>query len=132
ITTDGSALYPKVLKKLWPDEPHQSCVFHVKKEIVQAVLRALANLRKEMKAQIPKRRRGRPSKQQQAQTRRSKRLKQRLADLFQHRHLFVRRHLSTAQQKLLRKLQRGQPPLRALRQIMDAVYSVIDRHCMTV
>ena len=36
ITTDGSALYPKVLKKLWPGVPHQSCVFHILKEIVKA------------------------------------------------------------------------------------------------
>ena len=62
ITTDGSSLYPKVLKELWPDVPHQVCEFHVLKEITKAVLRALAKLRKEMKAQIPKRQRGRPSK----------------------------------------------------------------------
>ena len=54
ITTDGSSLYPKVLKKLWPDVPHQVCRFHVLMEITKAVLRALAKLRKEMKAQIPK------------------------------------------------------------------------------
>ena len=129
ITTDGSSLYPKVLKKLWPDEPHQSCEFHIKKEIVQAVLRALAKLRKEMKAKIPKRACGRPSKQQQAPTRRSKSLKQRAAELFKHRHLFVRHHLSTAQKKLLNKLVRGQRQLRALRQIMDEVYRLFDRRC---
>ena len=129
ITTDGSSLYPKVLKKLWPNKPHQSCEFHVKKEIVQAVLRTLAKLRQEMKAKIPQRGRGRPSKQQQAQARRSKSRKQRVADLFKHRHLFVRHHLSTAQQKLLRKLQRGQRQLRALRQIMNEVYRLFDRRC---
>jgi hypothetical protein len=129
ITTDGSSLYPKVLKKLWPNEPHQSCAFHGKKEIVQAVLRALAKLRKEMKAKIPKLRRGRPSKQQQAQARQAKRLKRRVAELFKHRHLFVRHHLSTAQKKLLKKLLRGQRQLRALRQIMDEVYRLYDRRC---
>src|SRR5919197_5930815 len=54
LTTDGSSLYPKVLKELWPDVPHQLCEFHVLKEITQAVLRALAKLRKEMAAKIPK------------------------------------------------------------------------------
>ncbi len=129
ITTDGSSLYPKVLKKLWPNVPHQSCEFHIKKEIVQAVLRTLAKLRKEMKAKIPQRRRGRPNKQQQTQARRSKGLKQRVAALFKHRHLFVRHHLSTAQKKWLQKLLRGQRQLRALRQIMDEVYRLFDRRC---
>jgi hypothetical protein len=129
ITTDGSPLYPKVLKKLWPNEPHQSCEFHVKKEIVQAVLRALAVLRKEMKAKIRKRGRGRPSKEQQGQARRSKRLKQRVTELFKHRHLFVRHHLTAAQKKLLKKLQRGQRHLPVLRQIMDEVYRLFDRRC---
>jgi len=129
ITTDGSSLYPKVLKKLWPNEPQQSCEFHVKKELVQAVLRALAQLRKQMKAKLPNFRRGRPSQEQQRQARRLKRGKQRVAELFKHRHLFVRHHLSTGQRKLLRKRQRGQRQLRALRQVMDEGYRLCDRRC---
>jgi uracil phosphoribosyltransferase len=131
LTTDGSPLYPKIFKELWPEVPHQLCEFHLLKEITKAVLRALAKLRKELKAQLPKRRRGRPHKQEQAQTRRSKRLARRVAELFEHRHLFVRRHLSEAQQKRLKKLVRGQPQLRALRQIMDEVYRLFDRRCKT-
>jgi len=129
ITTDGSSLYPKVLKKLWPGVPHQRCRFHVIKEIILAVLRALAKLRKEMKAQIPKQRRGRPRKTQRPLARRSKRLQKRVAELFKHRHLFVRHRLRTAQQKLLKKLMRGLPQLRALRAIMDEVYRLFDRRC---
>jgi hypothetical protein len=131
LTTDGSPLYPKILKELWPDVPHQLCQFHILKEITKAVLRALAKLRKELKAQLPKRRRGRPSKHEQAQTRRQQRLARRVAELFEHRHLFVRHHLSAAQQKVLKKLVRGQPQLRALRQIMDEVYRLFDRRCKT-
>ena len=129
ITTDGSSLYPKVLKELWPDAPHQLCAFHILKEINKAVLRALAKLRKEMKAQIPKQGRGRPRKQQQAQARRSKRRQQRVAELFENRYLFVRHHLSAAQKKRLQKLTRGRPQLRALREIMDEVYRLFDRRC---
>jgi hypothetical protein len=33
--------------------------------------------------------------------------------------VFVKRHLSAAQKKVLKKLTRGQPQLRALRAIMD-------------
>jgi hypothetical protein len=96
ITTDGSQLYPKVLQELWPDVPHQLCAFHVLKEITKAVLHALAKLRKEMTARIPKQPRGRPSKEQQGAARKVARWKQRVADLFEHRHLFVRHHLSAA------------------------------------
>jgi len=69
-----------------PEVPHQICVFHVLKEITKAVLHALAKLRKELAAQIPKlpparRAGGRPrqGKESKAKTRRVKRLKQRLA-----------------------------------------------------
>jgi transposase len=77
ITTDGSSLYPEVLKELWPDARHQLCAFHVLKEITKAVLHALAVLRKEMAAKIPKLPRGRPGKEQQPLTRKAKRQKQR-------------------------------------------------------
>jgi transposase len=131
ITTDGSSLYPKVLKQLWPGVRHQVCRFHVLMELTKAVLRALAKLRKEIKAQIPKQKRGRPRKTDRAQARRIKRLKRRVAELFEHRHLFVKHRLSAAEKKVLKKLTRGQPQLRALRQIMDELYRLFDRRCKT-
>jgi hypothetical protein len=131
ITTDGSSLYPKVIKTLWPDVPHQLCEFHVLKEITKAILHALAKLRKEMTAKIPKQLRGRPSKEHQGQARKVARLKQRVAELFEHRHLFVRHHLGAAQRKLLHKLTRGLLQLRTLREIMAEVYQLFDRRCKT-
>jgi hypothetical protein len=131
VTTDGSSLYPRVIKELWPGAPHQICAFHVIKEITKAVLGALAKLRKGMKAQIPQQRRGRPRKAQQTQARRIKRLQQRVAELFEQRHLFVRRHPTAAQKKVLARLVRGRPQLRALREIMDEVYRLFDRRCKT-
>jgi IS1 family transposase len=131
ITTDGSSLYPEVLKELWPDVRHQVCEVHVIKEITQAVRHALAKLRKELTAQIPQLPRGRPSKEQQLLARKAKRQKQRLADLFEHRYLFVRHHLSKAQRPQLQRLTRGLPQLQRLREIMDAVYSLFDRRCKT-
>jgi hypothetical protein len=131
ITTDGSSLYPKVLKKLWPDARHQVCRFHVLMDITKAVLKALAKLRKELRGQIPKQKRGRPRKADQAQARRIKRLKRRVTELFEHRHLFVKHHLSVAEKKVLKRLSRGQPQLRALRAIMDEVYRLFDRRCKT-
>ncbi len=129
ITTDGSSLYPKVFEELWPGVPHQVCELHVIKEITKAVLHALAKLRKEITAKVPKLPRGRPSKEQQGHTRKVARQKRRVAELFEHRHLFVRHHLGAAQRKLLRKLTRGLPQLRALRAIMEEVYRLFDRRC---
>jgi Transposase len=131
ITTDGSSLYPKVLKELWPTARHQICEFHVIKEITKAVLHGLAKLRKEMTAKIPKQRRGRPRKEQQGQAWLIAWHKQQVADLFEHRYLFVRHHLSAAEQKQLRKLTCGRPELRTLRKIMDEVYRLFDRRCQT-
>jgi hypothetical protein len=131
ITTDGSQLYPKVLEEVWPNVPHQLCEFHVLKEITKAVLHALAKLRKEMAATIPTQPRGRPSKEQQGQARTIAQRKGRVADLFEHRHLFVRHHLSAGQKSLLHKLTRGLPQLRTLREIMEAVYRLFDRRCKT-
>jgi len=131
ITTDGSSLYPLVLKELWPEARHQLCEFHVLKETTKAVLHALAVLRKEMAAKTTKLGRGRPSKEQQPLVRKAKRQKQRVAELFENRYLFVRHHLTKAQRQLLRRLTRGLPQLRKLREIMDEVYRLFDRRCKT-
>jgi Transposase len=129
VTTDGSSLYPKVLKELWPEARHQVCAFHVLKEITKAVLRALAKLRKEMTAKIPRQPRGRPRRGQQGRAWLLAWQKRRGADLFEHRHLFVRHHLSPAQQRQLRGLTHGRPELRTLRKVMDEVYRLFDRRC---
>jgi hypothetical protein len=129
ITTDGSSLYPVPLAELFPGIPHQVCQFHVLKELTQAVLHALAKIRKELKAQIPKRPRGRPSKAQAQASRRARHLEERIRDLFEHRHLFVRNQLTAAQVKTLQRLSRGLPHLRTLREIMDEVYRLFDRRC---
>jgi hypothetical protein len=129
ITTDGSNLYPVPLAELFAGVPHQVCQFHVLKDITKAVLHALAKARKELKAQIPKRPRGRPSKAQAPAARRARRLEQRVSDLFEHRHLFVQKRLTAAEQRTLQRLTRGLPHLRALRAIMDEVYRLFDRRC---
>ena len=56
------------------------------------------------------------------------RQKQRMADLFEHRHLFVRHHLTPARRERLRKMTRGP---RTLREIMDEVYRRFGRRCKT-
>ena len=108
-----------------------ACPTRSPKEITKAVLHALAKLRKEMTAQIPKRPRGRPSKERRGQAGLIAWQKQAVAELFEHRYLFVRHHLNAAQQKQLRRLTCGRPQLRTLRQIMDEVYRLFDRRCKT-
>jgi beta-galactosidase/beta-glucuronidase len=75
--------------------------------------------------------RGRPSKANQTQARKAKRIQQRIADLFDHRHLLVQHHLTAAERKTFQRITRGLPHLRVLRQIMDEVYRLFDRRCRT-
>jgi hypothetical protein len=133
ITTDGSPLYPQPIALALGGVPHQVCAFHILKELTKAVLHAVARLRKGLAAQAPQLPRGRPRATPEArrQHRRAQRLQQRVADLFEHRHLFVRHHLTAAQRATLRGLCRGLPGLRALRAIMDEVYRLFDRRCHT-
>jgi transposase-like protein len=131
ITTDGSPLYPDVIADVFPGAAHQVCQFHVLKEITQAVLHAVAKVRKELKAKQPALPRGRPSKANQAQARKARRIQRRIADLFDHRHLFVQHHLTPTERRTLQRITRGLPHLRTLRQIMDEVYRLFDRRCRT-
>ena len=134
ITTDGSDLYPPAILTACGAIPHQICEFHVLKQITRAVLHAVAKVRKDLTAQKPKLKRGRPSrkdKSAQRRARQSVRLQQKVADLFTHRHLFVKHHLTEAERKLLPTITRGLPHLRTLRDLMDEVYRLFDRRCRT-
>ena len=77
--------------------------------------------------------RGRPKRLPEAKRTlgRAQRIKRRVGELFEHRHLFVRHHLSVAQRATLKPLVRGEPRLKALRAIMDEVYRLFDRRCRT-
>ena len=132
VTTDGSSLYPEPLREVFGEVPHQICQFHVLKEVVTAVLRAVADERQRLVAKQPQLPRGRPStKAAKKAARQKKRLAQKSADLFQHRHLFVKRHLSHRDRKTLWHITRGLPQLRTLRELMEQVYALFDRRCRT-
>jgi hypothetical protein len=69
VVTDGSDLYPAVLAELWPGARHQLCVFHILKDINALILKAVRRLAHALRRRGNcgrKRRRGRPSKKQQA------------------------------------------------------------------
>ena len=131
VTSDASPLYPEPLQKVFPKVPHNICEFHVIKEITKAILRAVAQFRKKLESQKPAAKRGRPTKKDKKIIRKRKRLQKKIADLFEHRYLFVRRDLTPAQQRTLRKITRGQPQFRVFREIMEEVYGLFDRRCRT-
>jgi len=131
ITTDGSSLYPDVIAELFPGARHQICQFHVLKDILGAVLHAVAKIRKQLGAQRPALPRGRPSNANQTLVRKAKRMAQRITDLFDHRHLFVQHHLTAAERRTFLRITRGLPHLRTLGNIVDEVYCLFDRRCRT-
>ena len=132
VTTDASPLYPEPLAAVLPGVPHQVCEFHVIAELTKAILKALTQVRRGLKAQMPKLPRGRPvtpeAKRKAAQ---KSRLQKKVQRLFDHRHLFVQHDLRPAQHATLRSITRGFPLLRSLRRIMDEVYRLFDRRCRT-
>ena len=99
------------------------------KDLTHAILRAVAQVRKQLAEQQPKLGRGRPTKAMRKLAR--QRLQQKIADLFEHRYLFVQRHLTPAEQATLQRITRGLPHLRALCEIMNEVYRLFDRRCRT-
>jgi hypothetical protein len=132
VTTDGSALYPEAIAAVFGDVPHQVCTFHVLREVVKAVLSAVAQVRKALTAGAPKLPRGRPgSKAARRAARRKRRIEGRVGALFEGRHLFVRRRLSPSERARLRRITRGLPHLRTLRELMEEVYRLFDRRCRT-
>ena len=48
VITDGSALYPTVLTKVWPAVAHQLCLFHETRRVTKAVLEVISSVRKSL------------------------------------------------------------------------------------
>jgi hypothetical protein len=105
ITTDGSALYPDPIRKVFGDIPHQLCTFHVIKERTKGILKAGAKERERLATSKPKLKRGRRSPTDK-EARRSARTR------FMH-------------------ITRGLPQLRKLRESMDHIYALFARRCRT-
>lgn len=131
ITADGSHLYPTPIAQVFGNIRHQVCEFHVIAEVNKSILKAVAAVRRQLRAKPPKLGRGRIKKADRAKAACKKRIEAKIADLFEHRHLFVQHHLTDAQRKTLHRITRGQPGLRVLRQIVDEVHRLFDRRCRT-
>ena len=132
VTTDGSNLYPEALAEVFPGVAHQSCQFHILKEINKAILKAVARVRRELAKSRPELPRGRPSgATAKRAARKQKRLQTRIGELFEGRFLFVKKRLAPAERKRFQLITRGLPALRTLREIADQVYRLFDRRCRT-
>ena len=95
VVTDGSSLYPAVLADLWPAARHQLCVFHVLKDINDLILKGVRRLARAMARRGNsgrKRKRGRPSKTQQAaRAAAGPTTKEKAAFVTKHRFLIVKK-----------------------------------------
>ncbi len=132
VTTDGSPLYPEPLRGVFGDVPHQICEFHVLQELTKAIVRAVAQVRKQLAVRKPVGKRGRPTTAAAKRLRRRRqRLQQKIADLFEHRHLFVQHDLTPAERRSLQTITCGLRQLRSLRDLMEEVYRLFDRRCRT-
>jgi hypothetical protein len=130
ITTDGSPLYPDPIANVFGQVKHQSCQFHIISEITKDILKAVTEVRRQLKQKKTKCPRGRPSGEQAKQiARKNKQVQKKIAELFEHRHLFVKHTLIHKEKKILQRITRGLDQLRTLRAIMDEAYRLFDRRC---
>jgi transposase-like protein len=132
VVTDGSNLYPAVLKELWPDADHQLCVFHVIQDINQRILDAVRRMRNAMnrrgKAGRKKKRGRKGAKSKAAAARRGMTVKEKAQFVFKHRYLIVKRRekLTEWEQADLRTMLEYLPELATLRRFADRIYWVFD------
>ena len=132
VVTDGSNLYPAVLKEVWPAARHQLCVFHVLQDVTAKVLAAVRRLGRGQARRGHggrKCRRGRPSQaQQQRRRRRGPTNKEKAAFVYKHRFLIVKRpeKLSARERRQLGQLFEYLPELRRLRVFCMEVYQLFN------
>jgi hypothetical protein len=131
VVTDGSNLYPAVLKDLWPDADHQLCVFHVIKDLNKLVLDAVRRLRTAMgrRGQAGrKKKRGRKGAKSKAAARRGLSVKEKAKFVFKRRHLIVKRRekLTESERGDLTRMLEYMPALGVLRRFADRISWLFD------
>jgi Transposase and inactivated derivatives len=130
VVTDGSNLYPTVLKEVWPAARHQLCVFHVLQDVTKKILDAVRRLRRTQARRGKagrKRRRGRQSENQKRRARRrGPTNKDKAKFVYKHRFLIVKRteNLTKAEWADLVQMFKYLPELRTLRHFCSEVYQL--------
>ena len=64
--TDGSSLYPKVIKEVWEACKHQLCRFHWTRDVVKEVIAGVRYYRESLPKPSKRSKKGRPSKEEAA------------------------------------------------------------------
>ncbi|MDQ3421293.1 MAG: transposase, partial [Acidobacteriota bacterium] len=132
VVTDGSNLYPGVLRELWPEADHQLCVFHVIKDINELILDAVRRLRaatnRRGKAGRKKKRGRKGARSKAAAARRGMTLKEKANFVFKHRYLIVKRreNLTEPERDDLILALEYLPELSTLRRFADRIYWLFD------
>lgn len=126
VTTDGSPLYPDVIQKVFPHARHQICRFHCLMDLNKAVLKVLTGIRRDLAQKVKKLRRGRPKPGHGAKDDVNRILR---TELFDRRTLWVKKHLTPRENRILRQLCRKRPLLRDLRTLVELSYDLFDRRC---
>jgi transposase len=132
VVTDGSNLYPTVLKELWSDADHQLCVFHVIKDLNKLVLDAVRRMRTVMGRRGKagrKKKRGRKGAQSKAiASRRGMSVKEKAHFVFKHRYLIVKRreNLTASERDDLTRMLEYLPALATLRRFTDRISWLFD------
>lgn len=126
VITDGSSLYPTLLKTLWPNAEHQLCVFHVLQDVNKEILKAVLRLRRGLARRGQrgrKRRHGRPGKARSCRRQQQRKQKEQAHFIFKRRFLIVKRRdrLTEHEQQDLATMLEYLPDLRPLRTFADAL-----------
>jgi len=123
VTTDGSKLYPEVIRRVWPDADHQRCVFHFIKQCNEDLMKAFWVAYHTM-PKPPKRKRGRPKKRGRPRLDKQKRANRRT--VIKARFLVLKRteNMSDQEQDRLQEMLALCPPLRALRGLVEALHDL--------
>jgi hypothetical protein len=131
VVTDGSNLYPAVLREVWPAARQQLCVFHVLQDVMNKVLAAVRRLRRGQANRGKagrKRRRGRGAQGGRRARRRGPTNKEKAAFVYKHRFLIVKRYenLTTKEWEQRRKMLQYLPGLMPLCHFCEEVYQLFD------
>jgi len=132
--TDGSPLYKDALQEIWRDIEHQLCIFHMIKEVNKLLLDAVREVKNKIKRQGNKgrkRRRGRPSREQQRRltARPSMSRKEQARFIWQHQHLIVKKAetMTEDDKATLDQMLRIAPELKTLRRFNQDFYRLFQQ-----
>lgn len=125
ITTDGSSLYPQAIAEVFGTVPHQVCHFHVIALLTKAAREAAVHLYKQRMAQLPKRKRGRPSQGAESQAAQQvKAAREKLRELYRHRYTLVAGAPEPEKLAELLELLPAYPEIAQVRDLMQQVYAL--------